>query len=142
MTKGKKFAVKHGKNVIINPALAAKIKEKAIDGRLACAVAFKISEDMDVKPADVGISLDLLEVKIAKCQLGIFGFEKGNKIVKPVEQVSDPFEKAIREGLIDGKLPCIRAWQIAEMLGAGKMDVASACDSLGIKISPCQLGAF
>jgi hypothetical protein len=142
MTKEKHITEKHGKDAKADPAIAIKVKEKAKDGQLPCAVAFKISEELNVKPAEVGVTLDLLEIKISKCQIGIFGYGKGNKIAKPVTQFPDKLETAIRQSLTGGKLPCARAWQIAEMQGLGKMDVTSACDAMGIKISPCQLGAF
>jgi hypothetical protein len=136
------YAGKHGQNIKINPAVAETVKNKASEGKLPCAVAFKISEEMGVSPAEVGVTLDLLEIKISKCQIGIFGYDRGNKIVKPLAEVPENLEKAIHENLADGKLACRDAWKIAEILGIGRMDVASACDSMRIKVSPCQLGAF
>jgi hypothetical protein len=142
MTKRKRLTDKHGKNVIPDPVLAERIKKRAIEGRLPCAVAFKISEELKIEPASVGVALDLLEIKISKCQIGIFGYDKGNKIAKPIDNVPDFLERAVRENLAMEKLPCRSVWQIAENLGIGKMDVTAACDALGIKVSPCQLGAF
>jgi hypothetical protein len=142
MTKGKSLASKHERDINVNPVIAGKIKEKVVDGRLPCAVAFKIAEELNIRPAEVGVTLDLLEIKISKCQIGIFGYDKENKFAKPMTQLPEKLETAIKQGLTGGKLPCKRAWQIAEMLGLGKMDVTSACDALGIKVSPCQLGAF
>jgi hypothetical protein len=144
MTKknANRYADKHGKDIRINPLLAEIIKKKVSKGKLPCAVAFKIAEETGVSPAEVGINLDLLEIKLSKCQIGIFGYEKDSKIVKAISAVSEDLEKAVRENLKDGKLACREAWNIAERLGIGKIDVSSACDGLGIKISPCQLGAF
>ena len=136
------YAGKHGQNIKINPAVAEIIKKKTSEGKLPCAVAFNIAEETGVSPAVVGVNLDLLEIKLSKCQLGIFGYDRGNKIVKPIAEVPEYLEKAVRENLMDGKLACRDAWKIAEKLGIGRMDAASACDSLGMKISPCQLGAF
>lgn len=136
------YAWKHGQDREINPDLAEMIKKKALNGKLSCAAAFKIASDMYVEPAEVGFTLDSLEIKIAQCQLGIFGHSEGEKIVKPMEDVPDALEKAILEALTDGKLQCRNAWNTAERLGIRKIDVASACDNLGIKISSCQLGAF
>jgi hypothetical protein len=136
------YAGKHGQDLKMNPDLAEMIKKKTAEGKLPCAVAFKISEEMDVPPADVGAALDLLEIKISKCQMGIFGYGRDNKFVKPMKDVPGPLERAIRESLRDKKLACGDAWQVAERSGISRMDIASACDSLGIKISPCQLGAF
>jgi hypothetical protein len=142
MTKGKHLTDKHGKDVKADPVVAAKIKEKAKEGQLPCAVAFKIAEELKIKPSEVGMTLDLLEIKIIKCQIGIFGYDRSNKTSKPMAHVPDALKTAIGHGLTGGKLPCAMAWQIAETLGLGKMDIGSACDAMGIKISPCQLGAF
>lgn len=138
----KHYADKHGKDARISHELAAKIKEKAADGRMPCAVAFKIAEDLNIQPAEIGVALDLQEIRIIKCQIGIFGYDKGNKIAKPMGHIPETLEHAIRGKLAGGKLACRNAWQIAEMLGVGKMDVTAACDTMGIKVSPCQLGAF
>lgn len=134
------YSAKHKKGIKID--LDELIKKKASEGRLPCAVAFKIAEETGIKPSEIGVTLDLLEIKISKCQLGIFGYGKGERLFKSVDNIPDPMEKAIRGSLTGGKIACRDAWQTAERLGAGKMDVASACDRLGIKISSCQLGAF
>jgi hypothetical protein len=139
---GNHYSGKHGQDIKIDPAVAETIKKKATEGKLPCAIAFKISEEIGVSPAEVGITLDLLEIKISKCQIGIFGYGRDHKVFKPLAEVSVYLEKAVRENLKDGKLACRDAWNIAQTLGIGKMDVSSACDSLEIKISPCQLGAF
>jgi len=136
------YTAKHKEGTRINPDLANMIKNKASEGKLPCAVAFKIAEDMGVTPAEVGVALDLLEIKISKCQMGIFGYGKGERFIKSMENVPSSLEKAVREGIKGGKIACRDAWQAAEKLGTGKMEVASACDKLGIKISSCQLGAF
>jgi hypothetical protein len=36
----------------------------------------------------------------------------------------------------------LNSWEIASRLGIQKLDVASACETMGVKIKPCQLGAF
>jgi hypothetical protein len=136
------FAGKHGQDRKIDPAIAEMVKERASEGKLACAVAFNIARALDVKPSEVGVMLDLLEIKIAKCQMGIFGYGKDNKFIKPMEDVPALLENAIREGFTDGKLTCSSAWIVADRLSISRMDIASACDRLGIKISSCQLGAF
>jgi len=42
----------------------------------------------------------------------------------------------------DEKLSCAAAWEIAGSLNISRTKVASACEAMGIKIKPCQLGAF
>jgi len=136
------YAGKHAKGLEVNPDLAEIIKKRTSEGKLPCAVAFNIAEKTNATPAEVGAALDLLEIKISKCQLGIFGYSRDNKFIKPMKEVPPSLENVIRESLTDGKLQCGNAWKTADSSGISRMDVASACDKLGIKIYSCQLGAF
>ena len=52
--------------------LEEKIKSSLVDGRLPCAVAFKIAKELKVSPHDVGDTANRLSVKIGGCQLGCF----------------------------------------------------------------------
>jgi hypothetical protein len=83
-----------------------------------------------------------LGAKVVKCQLGLYGYKPNKRIVKPAEAVSPDLEKAVRDALQNGRLPCAAAWEVAERLGLRKMEVSAACETLGIKISACQLGSF
>jgi hypothetical protein len=56
--------------------------------------------------------------------------------------VPEEIEEAIRKGIERGCLPCKTAWHIAEDFGIHKSKIGAICDALGIKIKPCQLGAF
>jgi hypothetical protein len=56
--------------------------------------------------------------------------------------VSAEVEAAIKNALVDDRLTCAAAWKIAEENGIAKLDVANACETLGVKIASCQLGAF
>jgi hypothetical protein len=49
---------------------------------------------------------------------------------------------AINASLIDGRLPCLAAWEIAKRFGVAKAMISAACEAMKVKISPCQLGAF
>ena len=50
--------------------------------------------------------------------------------------------QAIREVLVDGKLPCARAFTIAKKMGIEPIDVGNMATEESIKISHCQLGLF
>lgn len=52
--------------------LKSKIQSSLVNGRLPCAVAFKIASDLDVSPRKVGDAANTLDIKIATCQLGCF----------------------------------------------------------------------
>jgi len=48
------------------------IKSKAKDGKIPCAVCFKIAEDLGISKRDLGKTLNELNVRISQCQLGCF----------------------------------------------------------------------
>ena len=51
-------------------------------------------------------------------------------------------EKKIKASLVDGKLPCVVAFKIAEELKVGPRTVGDTANELSIKICTCQLGCF
>jgi len=138
----KDFSKKHSPDKKVNEELAREVKARAQEGELPCAVAFSIAEEMKVPPSEVGFTLDVLGIRVVKCQLGLYGYKPEKRIVKPAERVAPDLEKTIRDSLINGRLTCAEAWRIAERFGLRKMEVSSACETLGIKISACQLGSF
>jgi hypothetical protein len=136
------FSKKHPPDRKVNEQVVAAVKSKVKDGAMACAVAFEVAESLGVPPEEVGFTLDSLEVNVVKCQLGLFGYSPAKRIVKPAERVPPDLEKAIREALVKDRLPCASAWALAEKRRLKKMEISSACETLGIKIRPCQLGTF
>jgi hypothetical protein len=90
----------------------------------------------------VGKTADLLNMKLVKCQLGLFGYTPEKKIVKPKAASTIKLESAIQDSLAEGALPCAKAWEIARNFDISKMTVSAVCEQLKIKIKPCQLGAF
>lgn len=125
-----------------DPAITQEIKVRLRKDALACAVAFGIAGKLGCTPAEVGRTADLLHVSLVKCQLGLFGYKPQKKIVDSRMPQEPAMGDAIRDGLVDDRLPCKTAWRIAAQFGVPKMTVSSACEALGIKIKPCQLGAF
>ena len=136
------YANKHPRDRKVAPEIAEAVKERAPEGSIACAAAFKVVGGLNVEPSEVGFTIDSLEIKITHCQMGIFGYPEGKRPIKPPESVPDDLKKAIEGSLVEGKLPCKRAWEVAEEFRIGKMDVSSACETLKVKVSKCQLGAF
>jgi hypothetical protein len=124
----------------------AEVKEALIESapgnRLSCAAAFKAAGRLKRPPLEIGTAADRLGIDIVKCQLGLFGYTPEKKIVAPAPAVTAEMETAIRAKLADGRLGCRQAWDVAETLGVPRMAVSAACESLGVKIKPCQLGAF
>lgn len=137
------YAEKHGAHAQLDQAIPEAIRKRSTGGKLSCVAAFRIAEEMGIKPSKVGKALDFLEMKIIKCQLGLFGHEKNKHlIVKPAETVPPDLEKALRAGLVNGRLPCATAWDIAKRFNLPKMSVTAACERLNLRIAQCQLGAF
>jgi len=56
----------------LDRTLEEEIRASLIDGRLPCAVAFKIARKLKVSPRQVGDAANKLNIKIASCQLGCF----------------------------------------------------------------------
>ena len=136
------YAEKHPPGRTRDQRIVDALTSAVSDNTIPCAVAFSVVTDLKESTEEVGFTIDSLEYTITKCQLGLFGYGEEKKKVKPADSVSSALEDAIRKALINDRLPCVAAWDIAERLGLGKLSVASACETLGIKISPCQLGAF
>ena len=51
-------------------------------------------------------------------------------------------KRALEEVAENGAVTCAALWGIADRLGAERKVVSAACETLGLKIRACQLGAF
>lgn len=139
---GDGFSGKHGAGTTLNPDIEKEILKNARGKELACAVAFTIVENLRIEPAEVGKAVDLMNFRLIKCQLGLFGYQPSKKIVTPSGQVSDSLRETIETACVENRISCSDLWQIAARLGLRKMAVSAACETLKVKIKPCQLGAF
>ncbi|MBW2276732.1 MAG: hypothetical protein JRF63_04515 [Deltaproteobacteria bacterium] len=138
------YAAKH-KGKDLDERIAASIRDVHQGKEFPCAAAEKIGLDLGVPLPDVGVALDLQEIKIGRCEIGLFGFETANGRhagFVPAEMVSEEMEQEIQHALVDGRLPCAAAWAIAKAHELSRIEVGSACEKLKIKISKCQIGAF
>lgn len=136
------YAAKHSKKSSLDSHLMEAISSKISDGKITCAALHGIAEKLKIPPEEVGMAADLLEAKIYKCQLGLFGHGKDKKIKTVEQKTSIELEKAIKALMADGYISCLECWNIAKKTGNSKLDVSVACEMLKVKISPCQLGAF
>jgi hypothetical protein len=50
----------------------ARIKAEAPEGKIACAAAFRLAEELGLSRKDLGELLNELKIKITRCQLGCF----------------------------------------------------------------------
>jgi hypothetical protein len=136
------YGKKHPVDRVVDPVVSKAVMENQSNNEISCPTAFIIADDLGVTPDEVGFTIDKQEITLIKCQLGLYGYKPDKKIVKSADHVSPDLEDAIRAGLVNDRFPCVVAWATAERFGIRKMEVSSACEALGIKITPCQLGAF
>jgi hypothetical protein len=123
------------------PGIEELLKQASVNSKISCLKVFEIIEKHSLPKDEAGMILNNAKIKISACQLGLFGYQ-GGKNIPNVENVPEMLEKRIKSGIENGKLACATAWEIAADLNLKKMDVSSACEKLGIKISRCQLKAF
>ena len=122
--------------------IESEIINRVTDNELSCIDAFEIAWKLQIPVCDIGAAADRLKLKLVKCQLGLFGYKPDKKIVKAEDFVSKELDDAIHKCLDDGKLLCVKSWEIAAALNLSRYSVSCACETLGIKIKECQLGAF
>jgi hypothetical protein len=136
-----KFKDKHGPDAKIDPSVADEIKRRISNDQLPCAVAFQVAQQLNSTPAAVGKTADLMNLKLTKCQLGLFGYTPHKKIINA--QLPEPaLKQAIMDKQKDKRIACSTVWEIASAQNQSKMTVSGACEALNIRIKPCQLGAF
>jgi len=116
------------------------------DGRITCSTMHRIARELGVDPIEVGSTATELDIHASQCQLGLFGHGprgqgKGSIIDSSVD-VSEDLADRVRNGLVDGQLPCLVAWEIASEFKLKRLDLGNTAEALGLPISPCQLGFF
>lgn len=112
------------------------------EGRLACARAKGIARRLGVAPEEVGDTADRLGIRIVDCQLGCFGSKKATHEDLDSIQVSDALAEAIMASLVDGKLFCAAAFEVARKVKATPKQVGDAATKMQVRIGKCQLGCF
>lgn len=126
--------------------ILAAINDHLVDGKLPCAAAFEVAGKLAVEPLAVGQTATGAEIRLNRCQLGLFGYpgKQGWKGSRTADRaVPEGLEAALVEAAgADQELACARAWELAAAYNVPRMQVGYLADKLGLHISPCQLGAF
>jgi hypothetical protein len=52
--------------------IKTRIKAAAPEGKIACAAAFRLADELGISRKELGELLNELKIKIAHCQLGCF----------------------------------------------------------------------
>jgi hypothetical protein len=142
-TKKQDLGAKHDASLPLDADLAQALRnEQEDDGGVSCESAHRLAQHQHKAPRESGRALDLMNLRIIRCQLGLFGYTPRKRIVRPAAVVDPTLSGEIQAALENGRLRCKTAWEIAERLQVKRLTVAEACEALKIKVSDCQLGAF
>jgi hypothetical protein len=71
--KSKPYSLKHDPNLRPDPHIEQALIRKRADSESPCTLAFEIARDLSVTPEEIGRTADILDIPLAKCQLGLFG---------------------------------------------------------------------
>ena len=138
----KKLVDKHGRNATPDSLIKYEILKHSLNSELSCASAFLIAKKLNVSPCKVGMIADLINCRLVKCRLGLFGYKPDKKVVIPVNTTDQNLKNTITDNLVEGKLTCKIAVDIAFCFKVNKITVSGICEGMNIKINKCQLGAF
>jgi len=124
--------------------LEEKLLDSLRDGRLPCAFAFRVAQEMETGPETIGAEADRLGIRISRCQLGLFGYKAfGRKgILHPFDKVPEGLAVAMAAAADGEKIPCEAVWRVAGEHGLPRPAAGSAAETLGLIVDPCQLGCF
>ncbi len=126
----------------LQQALAGRLE----NGKLACAEAHALAAEYGLEPLAVGQAADAAGVRMFRCQLGLFGYgpksEGKHKIVQPMETVPQEMADRLRAAAGADGISCREIWRIAAELGTTRLEASGAVETLGLRVSSCQLGCF
>jgi phage-related tail protein len=71
-TRGQTAAGATGAGAAAADVIERALREKAVDGRIACAAALALAARLGVAPREVGAAADRAGIHISACQLGCF----------------------------------------------------------------------
>ncbi|MCP4117333.1 MAG: hypothetical protein GY737_18445 [Desulfobacteraceae bacterium] len=126
----------------IDPEAKQLLEASAGQGKITCASVHGAAKTLGITPAEAGAQADLLELRLIRCSLGLFGHDTGANTLPPMETVPETLAQLLDQTSDDGRISCRDCWNIAKTLKLKRMEVASACEARGLRIKPCQLGAF
>ena len=136
------YAAKHPKGTKLSENIVEKVKARGVEGEISCGEAHAVARELGVSPREVGVTIDLMELRINQCLLGLFGYGPEKKVVTPAKSVPPQLRAALDAEKAKGGISCEAAWGLAERFNLRRLDVSSACEALEMKITSCQLGTF
>ena len=123
------------------------VQGAVVEGEIACADAHAIAHQLGVMPLKLGQQVTAeTKVRFNRCQLGLFGYgakaEGKSKIVLKATNIPEDIVAELRAATVAGRIPCATAWAIADQHKYPRLGLANIIETLGMRVSPCQLGCF
>jgi hypothetical protein len=122
------------------------LHDRLVDGKLPCNRAHAIARTLGVEPLVVGFAASELDIRIFRCQLGLFGYgpkaEGKHKIVHPMDEVPERLAARLRASAAEDGITCEAIWNVADDLGYQRLVASSAVEAMGLRVTRCQLGCF
>ena len=123
------------------------VGEVAVNGKLSCADAHLVADQLGVSPLEVGKAVNrATDLRFYRCQLGLFGYgpkpEGKHKIVLKAERVPEEIGEAIKAKAQNGRISCQAVWEIAEQFKYPRLGIADIIETMELQVTPCQLACF
>ena len=122
------------------------MQERLKEGKLPCNQAHALAQNLREDPLTIGLAADEADIRISRCQLGLFGYgpkaEDKHKIVHPMDEVPERLAAQLRAQAEGDGITCTSVWRVADGLGYPRLEASSAVEAMGLKVTRCQLGCF
>lgn len=135
------YAEKHPGHAL-DPVVVKKLEILRQGNQITCAAAHRAASELDVQPSEIGIQMDLMELRLVQCQMGLFGHGSSTGAADREIELPDGLEVRLGKKAVNGRISCKDTWDIAREFKMSRPDMGAACEQIGIRIKPCQLGAF
>lgn len=118
------------------------LQEFTHNNKITCQNAHDFAKKCNQSPLQIGRLLDEKNIRVDKCQLGLFGYGPQKKKLAPHINLSPDQQQSIRNAQQKACVSCHDSWKLAKQLNLSRLEMGSACEKLGLRIKPCQLGIF
>jgi hypothetical protein len=125
-----------------DPLIVEKLETLGQQNQITCAEAHRAASELNAPPSDIGVQMDLMELRLVKCQLGLFGHASDAGPVDTDIEVPNDLKTRLVNTSKEGRISCKDCWDIAGEFNMSRRDMGAACEKLNLRIKPCQLGAF
>jgi hypothetical protein len=126
----------------IDPVIEKKLETLKDQNQITCAAAHRAAAELNRPPADIGIQMDLMELRLIRCQLGLFGHGSDAGSADKDIDVPDDLKARVVNTAREGRISCKDCWDIAAEFKISRPDMGVVCEQLTLRIESCQLGAF